>query len=59
MSTQAEYPATIDLEEVADLAHDDAIPFDVDVIRGDFPILERTAGTDSSGRPQPRRCPRW
>jgi len=53
MSTQAEYPATIDLEEVATLPHDDAIPFDVDVIRGDFPILERTAGTDSAGRPQP------
>ncbi len=38
-----EYPDTIGVTEVEPLA-DEVIPFDVDSIRGDFPILERAAG---------------
>ena len=36
-----EYPDTVAVTEVEPLA-DEPIPFDVDSIRGDFPILERT-----------------
>ena len=45
LTTHAEYPATVAVEEVpqAPLA-DEPIPFDVEAIRGDFPILERMAG---------------
>ena len=46
-----EYPATTDIDEVtlADRVDeldgpDEPIPFDVENIRADFPILERTAG---------------
>lgn len=51
----------IEVDEVPDLA-DDAIPFDVDAIRADFPILERTAGDwplvylDSANTSQKPRC---
>ena len=48
MSVSAEYPDTIEVDEVADLV-EESIPFDVEHIRADFPILERTAGTDSAG----------
>ena len=47
-----EYAPTVPVDQ-APLASgsgsDEAIPFDVEAIRGDFPILERTAGTSSSG----------
>jgi cysteine desulfurase/selenocysteine lyase len=36
-----EYPETVGVEQVEPLA-DESIPFDVETIRGDFPILERT-----------------
>ena len=36
-----EYPDTVEVTEVEPLA-DEPIPFDVETIRGDFPILERT-----------------
>jgi cysteine desulfurase/selenocysteine lyase len=50
-----EYPPTVPLDErtVGGLPPEEHIPFDVEAIRGDFPILERTAGTDASGNPQP------
>ena len=50
-----EYPPTVPLDEhsVRTLPAEESIPFDVEAIRGDFPILERTAGTDSSGNPVP------
>ncbi|MET1006705.1 MAG: aminotransferase class V-fold PLP-dependent enzyme, partial [Propionibacteriaceae bacterium] len=38
-----EYPDTVAVSEVEPLA-DEVIPFDVETIRGDFPILERTSG---------------
>ena len=45
MTTHAEYPATVAVEEVPEaVPADEPIPFDVEAIRGDFPILERTAG---------------
>jgi cysteine desulfurase/selenocysteine lyase len=37
-----EYPATVDVEDVPQA--EEPIPFDLDAIRADFPILERTAG---------------
>jgi cysteine desulfurase/selenocysteine lyase len=39
-----EYPLTVPLDEatVGELPGDEAIPFDVEAIRADFPILERT-----------------
>ncbi len=44
-ASAAEYPATIAVSEVTDLgAVEDTIPFDVEHIRADFPILERRAG---------------
>ncbi len=46
-ATHAEYPATVAVEEIDDVEVDraaDTVPFDVDAIRGDFPILERTVG---------------
>ena len=51
MTTHAEYPATVAVEQVEEI--DESIPFDVEHIRADFPILERTAGTDSSGKTVP------
>ncbi len=42
-----EYPVTTDIDEIGlagVLEPDESIPFDVDAIRGDFPILARTAG---------------
>jgi cysteine desulfurase/selenocysteine lyase len=57
MSVQAEYPATVGIDEVNDIgalaAADEPIPFDVEHIRADFPILGRTAGTDSAGKTLP------
>ncbi len=56
----AEYPATTAIQEVELL--DEPIPFDVDAIRADFPILERTAGEwplvylDSANTAQKPRC---
>ena len=45
MTTHAEYPATVAVDEVPEaVPADEPIPFDVEAIRGDFPILERTAG---------------
>ena len=45
MTTHAEYPATVSVAEVDDIEPvADTVPFDVDAIRADFPILERTAG---------------
>ena len=44
-STHAEYPATVSVAEVDDIEPvADTVPFDVDAIRADFPILERTVG---------------
>ncbi len=60
MTTHAEYPATVEVSDV-DLA-EESIPFDVEHIRGDFPILERTAGDgpliylDSANTSQKPRC---
>ena len=59
-----EYPLPVAVEDVPDLeaAGDDAIPFDVEHIRADFPILERTAGgwplvyLDSANSSQKPRC---
>jgi cysteine desulfurase/selenocysteine lyase len=45
MTTHAEYPATVSVAEVDEIEPvADTVPFDVDAIRADFPILERTAG---------------
>ncbi len=61
MTTHAEYPAVVDMAGVADLV-DDVVPFDVDAIRADFPILERTSGDgplvylDSANTSQKPRC---
>jgi cysteine desulfurase/selenocysteine lyase len=45
MTTHAEYPATVSVAEVDEIEPvPDTVPFDVDAIRADFPILERTAG---------------
>jgi cysteine desulfurase / selenocysteine lyase len=46
VTTAAEYPLPTDLDEVE--LPDEPIPFDVDAIRADFPILERTI---PDGRP--------
>jgi cysteine desulfurase / selenocysteine lyase len=45
MTTHAEYPSTVAVDEVAEVERvADAVPFDIDAIRADFPILERTVG---------------
>ena len=51
MTTHAEYPAATDIDAVA--LEDASIPFDVEAIRNDFPILERTSGTASDGKDVP------
>ncbi len=58
-----EYPLTVPVTEAPDAAlADDAIPFDVEHIRADFPILERTADgwplvyLDSANSSQKPRC---
>ena len=50
-----EYAPTVPLKAapVGGLPPEESIPFDVEAIRADFPILERTAGTDSAGNPVP------
>ncbi len=50
-----EYPPTVPLGEISvgELEPEESIPFDVEAIRADFPILERTAGADASGNPLP------
>ncbi len=58
---QAQYPAVVPVEVIPDLP-DERIPFDVEAIRADFPILERTAGDwplvylDSANTSQKPRC---
>jgi cysteine desulfurase/selenocysteine lyase len=50
VTTHAEYPATVAVDDVAEVEVGraaDTVPFDVGAIRADFPILERTVG----GRP--------
>jgi cysteine desulfurase/selenocysteine lyase len=45
VTTHAEYPATVPVTEVPEVEPvPDVVPFDVDAIRADFPILERTVG---------------
>src|ERR671916_1380696 len=45
MTTHAEYPATVAVDELPEaVPADEPIPFDVEAIRADFPILERSAG---------------
>ena len=66
LSGGAQYPEPIEPTELdrADALHavDEPIPFDVDAIRADFPILERTAGDwplvylDSANTSQKPRC---
>jgi cysteine desulfurase/selenocysteine lyase len=66
LSGGAQYPEPIEPTELdgADALHvvDEPIPFDVDAIRADFPILERTAGDrplvylDSANTSQTPRC---
>lgn len=60
MTTHAEYPATVDVEQVE--IEDLDIPFDVEAIRGDFPILQRQVEggrlvyLDSANTSQKPRC---
>ena len=65
MTTHAEYPATVAVEEIEPLAtvpFADVVPFDVEAIRADFPILERTVDgrplvyLDSANTSQKPRC---
>ena len=63
MTTQAEYPATVAVAQVADLEPvEEPIPFDVEHIRADFPILDRMVDgrplvyLDSANTSQKPRC---
>jgi cysteine desulfurase/selenocysteine lyase len=63
MTTHAEYPATVDVAEVAGLEPvEESIPFDVEHIRADFPILDRVVDgwplvyLDSANTSQKPRC---
>jgi cysteine desulfurase / selenocysteine lyase len=58
-----EYPLTVPVREAPNAASDEPIPFDVEHIRGDFPILERTTADgwplvylDSANSSQKPRC---
>jgi cysteine desulfurase/selenocysteine lyase len=53
---QPEYAPTVPVEKApltAAAVADEPIPFDVEAIRADFPILERRTGADSSGNSLP------
>src|SRR3712207_1096424 len=62
MTTHAEYPATIDVAAAELEPIEESIPFDVEHIRADFPILERSFDgrplvyLDSANTSQKPRC---
>jgi cysteine desulfurase / selenocysteine lyase len=63
VTTHAEYPATVSVAEVEELEPvEESIPFDVEHIRADFPILDRTVDgrplvyLDSANTSQKPRC---